>query len=438
MEKFYSAVLTSSLIVLMGATSSATAQDIRTLGMAGAAVSVGTGVGGALANPALLMSAKRSKKKYHFNFGSAGELRDGADLLNEVDDNIDTLDEIESEIDTLSAQTLSCNPVIDSPDTVCLSGTQALGNATQRAMTSFNNISGEPSDGRGGTALAFAVSHTKFPFMVSIGTRATAAALANFSDGDREYAETLVDAVNDNSLSVADIQNTTSITFDAVNNAVDIESPDDILDSNASGSALLRTSITFGLANTFTLGKRDVDVGISPRLSQLEAGSIDRSINDIRDDNFDISDEIREDQVSESSFTFDVGASMQPTDNPNLRIGSVIRNVVPENIETISGVTFESTPQLIVSGAYQLNRILATADLALNTAKDDNFESQPLSLGAEMTMSWFSVRAGIHNDFAVSNNPTSLSFGFGFGPVDLATRFNDSNISGGLQIAFSL
>ncbi|MBX2824113.1 MAG: conjugal transfer protein TraF [Gammaproteobacteria bacterium] len=438
MEKVFSAVLAGTAIITTAIASPALAQDIRTLGMAGAAVSVGTGVGGALANPSLLMAAKRSKKKYHFRFGGAGELRDGADLLNEVDNNTDTLDNIESEIDTLSAQTLTCNPLFDAPETVCLTGTEGLGTETQKALNSFNNISGKPSDGRGGSALAFAVSHTRFPFMVSIGARATAAGVANISEGDKNYAETLIGAVDDNTLSVADILDTASITFNSANNSVDIDSPDDILDSNASGGALLRTSITFGMATTVAMGKRAVDIGVSPRLSQLRAGRISSSLNDIRDDNFDISDEIKEDEVSESSFTFDVGASVQPTDNPRLRIGSVIRNVVPESIETASGYVFESTPQLIVSGAYQLNRVLATADLALNEAKDDNFESQPLSLGAEMTINWFSLRAGIHNDFAVENDPTSFSVGFGFGPVDMATRINGSNVSGGLQIAFSL
>nr|MBX2882838.1 conjugal transfer protein TraF [Granulosicoccus sp.] len=199
------------------------AEDARAIGMGGAAITVGQGVSGAFANPSLLMSAKRNKQKFHFRFGGSGQLRDGADLLDEARDNEDSLNEIENEIDLLSAQTLTCIPVFDTPDTVCLTNTLGLGNITRKVLTSFNNISGEPVDLRGASDLAFAATHTRFPFMVSIGVSMTGTGVANISDADNNYAETLIDAVSDDNLTLADIENTASITLNPGNTSVDID-----------------------------------------------------------------------------------------------------------------------------------------------------------------------------------------------------------------------
>lgn len=428
-----------SVSLTLGVALSAIAQDdVRAIGMGGAVVSAGQGVGGALGNPSLLMTSKRNKQRYHWRIGGSGELRDGADLINEASDNENSLTEIEDEIDTLSAQTLSCNPILDPGNTVCLTNTTALGDITRKVLNSFNNISGEPVDGRGGSDIAFAVSHTRFPFMVSIGATVTGTGVANISEADSNYAETLIDALSDNNLTVTDIENTASITLNATNTGVDIDSPDDILDSRASAGGVIRTTLTLGTATTLTVGKRAIDVGVSPRISKLTVGHIERTLQEFDENGFDLEDEIRDDEVSETSFTFDVGASMQPTQNKALRIGGVIRNVVPESITTNSGFEFESTAQLIVSGTYQFSRILATADLALNEAKYDNFETQPLSIGAEFDVNWFSARAGLQNDFASSSDSTTFSLGVGLGPVDLGMRINGNNVSGGMQIAFSL
>jgi len=438
MEKRLCIAVFGSTLCLAGMISSAQAQDARSIGMGGATISVGQGVGGALSNPSLLMSAKRRKERYHFKFGGAGELRDSADVIGEAEDNQDSLDNIDREINTLSAQSLLCNPILDRADAPCLRNTQGLGDITQKVLNSFNKISGEPVSARGGSDLAFAVSHTRFPFMISIGMTATATGTANISEADRSYAETLIDAVSDNELSVGDIQRTASITFNQGNNSVEIESPDDILDSQAAGGAVVRTTITLGMATTFKLGKQDIDIGVSPKISRLTAGRINKTLNELNADTFDLEDEFDADRVSETSITFDVGASMQPLPKRDFRIGGVIRNVIPESIKTESRFEFETTPQLIISGAYQIQRILATADLALNQAKSDNFESQPLSIGGEFSYNWFSVRAGIYNDFAAKVNPTSFTFGFGLGAFDLGARVNGNNISGGMQIAFSL
>jgi len=171
---------------------------------------------------------------------------------------------------------------------------------------------------------------------------------------------------------------------------LNVAQPEDSLDSTADVNYLVRSQLAVSFAYSLPLPILHIDFGVTPKVSE---------------------DRLEENEVVENSFTFDVGAAASLTALP-LRLGAVLKNVVTESITTKDGFEFETTPQLIVGAVFDLPVIALNADLALNEAKVDNFETQLLAIGAEFTpLPLFALRAGISSD--LSSSETALSLGVG-------------------------
>ena len=428
-----------SLGVLCAMTSFAGyADDVRSIAMGGAAVTAGTGVAGALNNPSLLMQAQRQEERYQFHFGMYGQIRDQVDIVDEVDKNENTIDDIDREIDNIADQTITCVTPTATRDDVCLTGTSALGNLADGLLETFENINGEPVEGRFGADIGISVVHTPIPFTISIGTRVTGTGQADISEEDIVYTTDLADVLGDDDITLGEIEDTPSIALTNNNGTIQIEQPDDILTSEASGSAVIRTQFTVAFAKSFDLNGDTLDMGVAPKLSTLRAGDFTRPVEELDDDDVDIVDDFEDSENEETSFTFDVGASMMLPSAENVRLGGVVRNVIPESVESGNGFEFETTPQAVVSGLYEGGWYRFTGDLALNKAKQDNFETQELNLGTELTKSFFSFRAGMGHDLALDDDATTFSVGVGLGVVDFGLKLSGQNVTGGLQVAFSL
>lgn len=414
------------------------AEDVRSMGMGGASVSSGTGVAGAMSNPSLLLRAQQSEERYQFRFGFYGEARDNADLVDELDKNEDTVDEVDAEIERIADQQITCVTPTATRDDVCLTGTEDLGNLADRLLNTFRNVDGEPIDGRAGMDMGFSVIHTDIPFSVNVGVRATGAGQANISDEDIAYTSDLANVLGDDDITLGEIADTPSIELTNNDGTIEIVEPDDVLTSEASGSVVIRTQLSVALARTLEVGSNTIDFGVVPKVSSLRAGDFTKPVDELDDDDVDLGDEVEESENTETSFTFDVGAGMTLPSNEHIRLGGVLRNVIAESIETKNGFEFETTPQAVVSALYHSDWFQLTGDLALNKAKEDNFETQELNLGTELQKSYFSFRAGVGHDLAADNDPTTFSVGVGLGFLDLGVRLNGSKVQGGLQIAFSL
>ena len=121
-----------------------------------------------------------------------------------------------------------------------------------------------------------------------------------------------------------------------------------------------------------------------------------------------------------------------------VRVAAVLRNVIPESISTADGFEFETTPQLIVGAHYQKGRFSVNADMALNEASVDNFDTRKMGVGVEFEMSHFAVRGGISHDASRPADSTALSLGFGLGPVQLGARLTEFKaLEAGLQVSYS-
>jgi len=202
--------------------------------------------------------------------------------------------------------------------------------------------------------------------------------------------------------------------------------------------ALVRAQLGVSLATTLTVAGRAIDVGLTPKLSSLVARNLRVNVRDeFRDDLPTASSRFEESEVQESSFTMDIGGSMALQRAP-IQIAAVIRNLIPESITTLEGFEFETTPQLIVGGAFQREMFTVSGEIALNKAKQDNFESQKMGLGVEFGTQLLSLRGGIGHDSARPIDKTTVRMGFGLGPLEVgASVHGRDSLELGAQLAFS-
>lgn len=410
----------------------AQASDIRALGMGGAATTAGQGVQGVVANPALLGTYRVASNS--FQLSTSIEARDSSEVVSDFDENEQLIDDLDTAIDDLLAQTLTCNPVFSQASDVCLSGTAALGNLAAELGNLLNDIDGEPFDIRAVSNIGFTSARASLPYSIDFSVSATITGVADVSDADRDYVSDISGATSDDTLTLGEINDNTTISLSAAGNSLSIGLPDDVLDSRVEGSAVIRTQLAIGLSQRFFIADTELDIGIRPRLSNLLVGNLNRSIND--DDDIDAGDEFEASENSETSLTVDVGATMLLSGNEDIRIGAAVKNLLPESIQTTTGFVVESTPQLIVSAAYLRDNLTLSADLALNEASYDNFDTQTLNLGGEVLAGPLSLRAGLSNDFSLDDNPTAASLGLGIGFLDIGVRASASNVMAGMQIAF--
>ena len=214
--------------------------------------------------------------------------------------------------------------------------------------------------------------------------------------------------------------------------------PEERLSSEGGGGGVVRVSLGASFATTLTISGRDIDVGVTPKLSTLVAQGIETSADEFFEDGREpFADRFEASEVTETSFTFDVGGAVTLERFP-LRLATVLRNVVPESIETEEGIGFDTTPQLVVGGVYEHGPFGFNADLALNEAEVDGFETQPLALGVEFEHGPLALRGGLSHDAAREEAATALSLGLGLGPFDIGGRLTAlENARFGAQLSFS-
>ncbi len=435
----YKKYLLPSALILFTNTPMSYAADARSAALGGSAIANGKGAYGTLENPSTLMRLKRNGQSFHFHLGASADVRDESGVIEELADEDDLIDQIDSEIDRLTNSPLNCSLDQLGLDVECLSNTMELGSLSDRLLNIFSGLDSRPLDANITFNLGLAVSRTRVPFAVHFRSSATIFAQSDISNNDIEYIEVISNALIDNSLTLGEIVNNAPFDIDDSGTLV-IQEPDDVLDSTAQGSALIRQQLGISFAGSFNLGGLDWDIGITPKFSDLSAGAF---VSDI-DENFDsdsdgpsLSDRLEDGQVDETTTTVDIGLTTDLTILP-VRFSVVGRNLITESVTTEGGFKFETTPQIIVGGAFDIGLFTISGDLALNEAQVDNLDTQVVSLGAEFGGRFFALRAGIAHDNARIEEASSLSLGASLGPLHIGGRITDATQAQlGAQLAFS-
>lgn len=436
------ALLLASAAGLSLLTSQALAFDARSIALGGASVANGLGVHGAIENPASLAAAKRRGDKAHFLLGGALDGRDHSSLIDTVTDtdNQDLADDIEDEIDALSGSTVAdeCAGAgfITAPDdTVCLSGTGELSNLSERALDLVNDIDGNPIEGLGQGQLGVAISSTALPFAIHLSGRATGFGEADIADSDRGYINDFIELLDDDTLTLGEIRDSDQFAISAT--TIDVTQPEEAIESSGEGGAMVRAQFGISLATSIELGDYLVDIGATTKFSSLTAFGLAAEFSDAFDDAVEsLEDQLEDSETQESSFTFDVGASTRLQNRP-MSLSAVLRNIVPESIETPDGIEFETTPQLLTGVAYELNRVTLMASAAINSAELDGITTHPVALGVEFASGAFAVRGGLSADLGRDDDVVALSAGVKLGPIDISGRLaSPTQGQVGVQLAF--
>ena len=426
------------LTTTIGAQSFAT--DARSIALGGSAIANGLGVHGAMENPAVLARLKRDGQKYHFRFGITGEARDEAgavDIFTD-DENKTVLGDIEQEIDILSSSPITCNPLDLDPSQVCLTGTQAVADLSARLLDIIDSLDNNSGSATVAVNVGAALTGTRIPVAINFRAAGTGFVTPDISDSDQAYIAEFESLLSDDQLLLDEAVNSSFLQTSAFGLPLNVTQPEDILTSTGELHVLVRNEFSVNLARSFAIGGLNIDAGITPKFSSITTNNLVVSASEeFENTTSTAADRFDDSESDDTSFTFDIGGSMQLEKFP-IRVAAVLRNVIPESITDDSGFEFETTPQLIVGGHMQKGIASLTADLALNEADVDNLETQRLAIGVEIGTPILALQAGINHDIARDYEATSLSLGAGLGPLQFGASLTGiESIEAGLQLSYS-
>jgi hypothetical protein len=414
--------------------------DARSIALGGSAIASGQGAHGAFENPASMMEMKRAGQRIHYRIGFSAEVRDTGDVIDTLTDdaNNNLISDIETQVEELSTRQIQCDPISGNADDVCVDNTQPLSDLASRLLIAVNNVDDESLDLQTSADFGMAFTQVGYPIAVNLRVMATGSGTPDIAEIDKDYISELSNLLDNNSLTLDEIRNSTYLEANALGIPLGVQLPEDVLQSEGTGSSLVRTQLAIGFATTLNIGGFTIDAGITPKFSTLSAYFLNASVADEFDDTLaPIQDRFEDSEVSESSVTFDVGTSIALSSYP-IRIASVIRNVIPESIQTQNGFEFETTPQFIVGAVLKTDLLSITGDIALNKAKQDNFESQKISLGVELGSKKLVLRGGISHDAARAEDTTAFTLGLGLGPLQIGARLSElTTMEGSLQLSYS-
>lgn len=430
--------------VLALTTSTAIADDARSIALGGSAITFGHGVAGVFANPASLMRLSRRNKNLLISLGANIDFRDPGTLFDSVFEKDNLIDDIENTIDVLSDTEVTCVTLDASSDTVCLSNTAELGQDFESLIDEVNEVNGEPIELIAEAQAGFGITKGRLPFTLHFGYSVVVAGELIGSDNDIEYLTVLQDALIDDELTVGEIIDTAVAGVQlidlsaAADGTLDVVDPEDVLTSEFEGTRVDRKQFGVSFGYSFNVAGRPLDIGVTPKISSItvfhSAGLIATEFDEATPS---IDEDFTDSETNTTTFTVDLGGTYSLSDQ--WAVSSVVRNLITETATVDSSdFSVETTPQVIVGGAYQFSNFVVNADVALNSARRDGVETQPLALGIEFGRRNYSLRGGISIDNGRTEEQAALTVGFGVGPFQFGTRISSLKaLQAGAQLSFA-
>jgi len=190
------------------------------------------------------------------------------------------------------------------------------------------------------------------------------------------------------------------------------------------GKGLVLIEVPVSYAKSFELEQGELSVGGSLKFMQ---GStlVKKQKIDLGADTGDTDDTDNEDYQKESSNVgLDLGLLFKPSKIKNLSVGLVARNINSPEFDTVEGGTLSADMQLRTGLLYNYSENVELAmdlDLTSNETFIPGYESQQLGIGVNYTpASWISLRTGLMQNLANSNEGLIYSAGFGIGVEKLS------------------
>ncbi|GAM57586.1 traF-related protein [Vibrio ishigakensis] len=360
--------------------STPTLADSRSVAMGGTGVASANFMSASFHNPALA-----AKGESEHNFGMilptvTASVHDGEGVLDKLDTYFDAEDDW-----------------IDNP------GSIEARNAWRRALQDLNNgdITADASAG-----MVFAIPNKFVNTNFFVSTHATMLATADIDDND-----------------------------------LDNTSPDDEVESTATGLIGGTLDYGFTFAKNIELWGQDMSFGASPKVQQIYTTYFRERLTEDDIDDADFFDDLE----SKTTFNIDLGASWQVQEHWNLAISA--RNLISHSLDTNMQLgeraTFEVKPEYKIGTAYSTNWYTLAADIDLNSRsyfKQQSYKTQYARLGAEADLwKWAQLRAGyMHSMTSYSEDVFTAGIGFrpyGVFGFDISGQFgNDDNYGVSAQL----
>jgi len=183
---------------------------------------------------------------------------------------------------------------------------------------------------------------------------------------------------------------------------------------NIKGLVLLEVPVSY--AKAFDLDQGELSVGGSVKFMK---GSTFVKTIDIDSGSGNEDDDLNDNKKDSSNVGLDIGLLFKPSNIDKLSIGLVAKNINSPEFDTIDGDSLKADMQLRTGLLYNVNEKVNLAmdlDLTSNETFIPGYESQQLGAGINyMPASWVSLRAGLMQNLANSDEGIIYSAGFGIG-----------------------
>jgi hypothetical protein len=247
-----------------------------------------------------------------------------------------------------------------------------------------------------------------------------------------------------------DIDESDLAYLDAV--AAGTQPPSEINDSNTNITSQARaivggiSEVGVSFATAFDMDGNALTVGISPKYVSLVTYEYTASVAAFDDEDFDADDY----ETSDSTFNLDLGVAYQFGEEGQWITGLSIRNVIPSDLRTKSGISMDVDPQATVGIAYTRDSFTLAGDLDLTENKAFGFEddNQFISVGGEFDLLDIAqFRLGVRHNFGSSNGSegieedSQLTAGLGFSPfgvhIELSGLMSSTEYGAGAELGFT-
>jgi len=205
------------------------------------------------------------------------------------------------------------------------------------------------------------------------------------------------------------------------------------LTSSAIGRGLLLTELGIAMSWGIELFRNKIDVGFTPKFVQGTAYEYNGTLGSSQLG----TTERKEDK--DWQFTLDVGVSKAVNDK--LKLGLVMKNLVPLNFDTQSGGSIRIQPQLRAGAAYRTAKWgywALDVDVLENKSIGGGDNTQYLSLGGEYFVNTWALRAGYKQNIVGRGDFAKGVFTMGTGYRFMAVNLDVAYINSGPERAVSL
>ncbi len=399
--------LTVGLIVAQSQTISAAPnafQDARSFAMGGTGVASSSPASASFHNPALL-AIKHEEK--HDGFGL---ILPSVNIKYADDEEVvDQIDDIQSEIDTF-------NSAVNSGNSTAVQASAA------RLSSQFSKLDNDSARVEAGLGAALVIPNETFAVSVFLDGSIKGTVRGDISGSDIAYLDAVAAGAPPSEI------DETTLTSEAT----------------AIVGSIHELGVSF--ATAFEMNGNSLTVGVSPKYVSLTTYEYTANVASFDDDDFDADDY----ETDDSTFNMDLGVAYQFGEDGQWITGLSIRNVIPTDLKTKSGISMDIDPQATVGIAYTRDIFTLTGDLDLTENKAFGFEddNQFVSVGGEFDLLDIAqLRLGVRHNFGSSNGSegieenSQLTAGVGLSPfgvhIELSGLISSTEYGAGAELGFT-